>query len=154
MSFKDRKEGRYIKTLIPYIKIMSYVMPSRNDSMNMFEDSIEVTAASKYVNEKRKEGLRNFGLMHVLIASYVRAISQVPSLNRFTNGKRVYSRNNIEYVMTVKKEMRADATETSIKVIFEPTDTATDVYNKMEAAVSGVKATTKATARTRPPPRL
>ena len=41
--------------------------------------------------------------------------------------------------MTVKKEMRADATETSIKVIFEPTDTIKEVYEKMQEAIDKAK---------------
>jgi len=136
---KNRKEGRFIKTLSPYIKITGYIMRTRNDSLNMFQDSIEVTKAQHYILQKRKEGLERFGLLHLLIASYVRTICQVPAINRFVSGRRVYSRHNIEYIMTVKREMALDAEEASIKIIFDPADTAADVYAKFEEALQEVK---------------
>ena len=43
--------------------------------------------------------------------------------------------------MVVKKEMSVDAPDTSIKVHLNPHDTVTDVYNKLNAAVEGVKKT-------------
>ena len=138
-SRKDRKDGRYIKTLIPLIKMMSFIMPERSDACNFFQDSIEVSHAQQFILQKRSEGLERLGLLHLMIASYVRAISQVPALNRFVSGRRVYARNNIEYVMIVKKGMRQESPETPIKVIFDPADTITEVYNKIEAAIDSVK---------------
>ena len=43
--------------------------------------------------------------------------------------------------MVIKKEMSIDSPDTSIKVHLNPRDTAVDVYNKLNAAVEGVKAT-------------
>ena len=43
--------------------------------------------------------------------------------------------------MTVKRALSIDATETSIKVHFEPTDTIFDVYRKMNEKIDEVKAT-------------
>ena len=75
----------------------------------------------------------------MFIAAYVRTISQKPQLNRYINGQRAYARKNIEVVMTVKKTMEENGGETSIKVIFDPTDTVYDVYNKLNAAIDQVK---------------
>lgn len=137
--FGDRKEGRYLRNLSPYYSLMPFIMHQRSDAQNYFKYSIEVSQAIDYIRRKRKEGLEHLGFLHLFVATYVRMLSQCPALNRFISGQRIYARNNIEFVMTVKKEMRADATETSIKVIFEPTDTIKEVYEKMQAAIDKAK---------------
>ena len=63
----------------------------------------------------------------------------MPGINRFVVGRRIYARNNIEVVMTVKRALSIDATETTIKVVFEPTDTILDVYRKMNEKIDEIK---------------
>ena len=41
--------------------------------------------------------------------------------------------------MTVKRSLAIDATETTIKVVFEPTDTIFDVYRKMSEKIDEIK---------------
>jgi hypothetical protein len=63
----------------------------------------------------------------------------MPGVNRFIAGRRIYARDNIEVVMTVKRALSIDATETTIKVVFEPTDTILDVYRKMNEKIDEIK---------------
>ena len=85
--------------------------------------------------EKIKEGKVNFSFLHIMIASYIRAISQRPALNRFVSGQKIYARNTIEVNMVVKRKMSLDTPDACIKVRFEPTDTLDDVYEKFNKAV-------------------
>ena len=55
-------------------------------------------------------------------------------------GRRIYAANDITVVMTIKRALTIDATETSIKIHFEPTDTIFDVYRKMNEKIEEVKA--------------
>lgn len=135
----DRKDGRRIRSLDPYNMITPYIMKDRNDASNQFSDKIEVTELDRYIRRKRTQGMKSMGILHVLIASYVRTVSQCPGINRFISGQRIFSRNNIEVVMTVKKEMLSTGSETSIKVVFDPADTIDDVYNKINAEIEKVK---------------
>ncbi|MGE4483951.1 MAG: 2-oxo acid dehydrogenase subunit E2 [Oscillospiraceae bacterium] len=137
--FGDRKGGHRLRTLDAYNAFTPYIMKQRNDASNLFKDSVELTETDKFILKKRNEGLKGLGLLHIFVASYVRMVSQRPALNRFIAGRFIYSRNNIEIVMTVKKAMTTEASETSIKVIFEPTDTITDVYYKMNEQIEKVK---------------
>jgi len=130
--FGDRKDGRRLRTLTPMAMMIPYIMKVRADSQNKFEDVIDITNIEKYLRKKHSEGHKNMGILHIFIASYVRAIALRPALNRFIAGQHVYSRNNIEGVMTIKKQMSIDSPDTTIKVEFEPTDTAVDVYQKFE----------------------
>lgn len=141
-TWGDRGDGRRIRTLDPMAQITSFFQVERNSCSNLFEESIEITGIDRYIRQKRREGLTDFGITHVLLAAYVRGIARYPQLNRFISGQKVYTRDeDIQYCMVVKKEMRVDSPDTAIKVHLNPADTATDVYHKLNAAVEAVKAT-------------
>ena len=139
-TWGDRTDGRRVRTLSPMAQITSYYQVERNTCSNHFEESFEITHVDRYIRQKRREGLTDFGLTHVLLAAYVRGVAKYPQLNRFISGQKVFSRgNDIQYCMVVKKEMSVDAPDTSIKVHLTPWDTAEDVYHKLNAAVEEVK---------------
>ena len=141
-TWGDRIDGRKVRTLAPMAQITAYFQWERNICSNLFEESFEITHIDRYIRQKRREGLTDFGITHVLLAAYVRGVAKYPQLNRFINGQKVYSRgDDIQYCMVVKKEMTVDSPDTSIKVHLKPTDTAVDVYEKLNAAIESVKAT-------------
>jgi hypothetical protein len=123
-------------------QITMYFQWERNISSNFFEESFEISHIERYIRQKRKEGLTDFGITHVLLAAYIRGLCKYPQLNRFISGQKVYSRGeDIQYCMIVKKQMTVDSPDTSIKVHLRRMDTAEDVYNKLNAAVDKVKQT-------------
>ena len=139
-TWGDRIDGRKIRTLAPMAAITAYFQVERNTCSNLFAEAFEITHVDRYIRQKRREGLKDFGITHVLLAAYVRGIAKYPQINRFISGQKVYSRGeDIQYCMVIKKEMSVDAPDTSIKVHLNPHDTVTDVYNKLNAAVEGVK---------------
>lgn len=137
--FKKNKPGRRIRSLSPYTAMTSFIMKDRCDALNYFQDSIEITEVEKFLRQKRDEGLKGIGFLHMFIAAYVRTVSQKPVLNRYICGQRQFAAKDIIVVMTIKKTMSADAEDTTIKVKFDPRDTLTDVYNKMNDAIMKVK---------------
>ncbi len=141
-TWGDRKDGRKIRTLDPMAQITAYFQVERNTCSNLFEESFEISHIDRYIRQKRKEGYTDFGINHVLLAAYVRGVAKYPQLNRFISGQKVYSRGeDIQYSMVIKKEMRVDSPDTSFKLHLNPHDTAIDVYEKMNAAVEGIKST-------------
>ena len=137
--FGDRKEGRLLRSLPGYSKFIPFIMPQRNDRSIHYEESFEITELDCRLRKLRVEGYKGIGILHFLIAAYIRCISMLPGVNRFVVGRRIYARNNIEIIMTVKRSITLDATETSIKVQFEPTDTIFDVYRKMNEKINEIK---------------
>lgn len=135
----DRGDGRLVRNLTPMHKITPFIMVERNDASNFIRDSIEVSKIDEYIRRKRKSGLKGFGIMHIIVAAYIRCISQRPAVNRFVSGQRVYSRNRIEININVKKEMTLESPDTVVKIVFEPTDTADDVYYKMKTVIDESK---------------
>ena len=141
-TWGDRNDGRRVRTLDPMAQITSYFQVERNTCSNLFEESFEITGVDRYIRQKRREGMKDFGITHVLLAAYVRSVAKYPQLNRFVSGQKVYSRGeDIQYCMVIKKEMKVSSPDTAIKVHLHPGDTSKDVYEKLNAAVEKVKAT-------------
>ena len=141
-TWGDRCDGRRIRTLAPMARITMYFQWERNICSNFFEDSIEISHIERYIRQKRREGLTDFGITHVLLAGYTRALCKFPQVNRFIAGQKVYSRGeDIQYCMVIKKEMSIDSPDTAIKVHLKRTDTAEDIYHKLNAAIDKVKQT-------------
>ena len=61
-------------------------------------------------------------------------------MNRFFSGQRVYQRDDdVQFTMTIKKDMRTDGEETTIKLHLKPTDTTKEVYEKLNALIEEAK---------------
>jgi len=139
-TWKDRVDGRYIRSSPPIEQITPFIMPARCGANILFDESVEISELDRYVRIKRREDMPNFCMTHAIIAAYVRTVAKYPAVNRFVAGQRIYSRGeDIVVCMTVKKEMTKESPDTVIKVHFHPGDTARDVYEKFNAAVVSAK---------------
>lgn len=139
--FGDRYDGYRIHSLPPMINIVPFIMKTRNDACNFFQGTVEMGRIDNYIHKKRKEdGLTGFGFLHVIVAAYVRTISQKPGLNRFTAGQRIYQHGPVTLSMMVRKSMELNAQESAIKIDFDPACTADEVYNLMNEKVAEAKA--------------
>lgn len=131
----DRGDGRRVRGVSPMTRVACYIMEDRTGASNRIRDCIEVTALEKYVREKRTEGMKSFTMMHAIIAAYVRVLSQMPALNRFIAGHKIFSRNKIEVALTIKKEMNLESPDTVVKIFPEYGMTAKDVYELMQKEI-------------------
>ncbi len=127
---EEMKEGRRIKSLDPFTTIIPYIMVERSDSQNTITDCFDVSGAEALIRKLRAEGYDSIGILHIVLAAYVRAISQRPGVNRYIRGQKIYARKGIVINMAVKKKMSISGRETTIKLHFEPSDTLYDVYKK------------------------
>ena len=61
----------------------------------------------------------------------MRVVSQLPGINRFIRGQRVYARHGIEMCMAIKKERKLNAPETVVKLYASPSDTLNMIYEQL-----------------------
>ena len=134
---KRVKEGRR-RRLDPFSAIIPYIMVQRNDAQNHIEISFETANAEAMIRELRQEGYDSIGMLHILIAAYVRTVSQRPAVNRFIRGQKIYARNDIVVNLAVKKKMSLEGVETTIKMHFKPEYTIFDVYDVVNDALKEV----------------
>lgn len=130
-----KKEGQKISFVNPMSCLINYIMPNRNGATNNFTCELDITETEEYISGKKAEGLKGFGLLHVTLAAYTRMISQRPGINRYIRGQKVYARNDIQYSLVVKKELKLDAPETCINLITSPNATAMDIYDDINQLI-------------------
>ncbi len=125
----DRSDGRRLRTLPPISMVSPYIMKTRAGAQNKVHYTLDIENVEAYIRKKRQEGLKSFGVLHVLVAAYVRTVARRPAINRFISGQKIYARNNIEAIMAIKMSMTLEAPDTMIKLPFSPDATADDVYH-------------------------
>ncbi|MCL2151497.1 MAG: hypothetical protein FWH57_00820 [Oscillospiraceae bacterium] len=135
----DRRDGRRLRTLDPYNSMSPFIMKYKSDASNYFSGLIDVAYIEKFLQEKRQQGYQGIGILHLFVAAYIRVISQYPGVNRFVSGQRIFARNDIEFIMTIKTQMKTSASETSIQVAFDASDTIFDVFNKINVEIDKVR---------------
>lgn len=139
---KRMREGHRIKNLNPFDTFIPYVMVERNDSQNTVNDFFEIAPAENFIKEMRDEGLEGFGVLHVILAAYVRMVSQRPRTNRYIRGQRIYGRNEITVSLAIMRKMSIDGIETTIKMHFKPDYDIYQIYDEVTKKIEqGMKAT-------------
>lgn len=139
-SWGDRPDGRRVRGVGIITQVSSYIMATRQDASNHIRDRVEVSDIDRYIQEKRAEGYKNMGFMHVFLAAYVRAVAKYPGINRFIAGQKIYSRgNDIQFSMVVKNSMSLDGEESCLKLHLTPYDTIYDIYDKLDAEIVRIK---------------
>lgn len=142
--FGKRYDGRRVRSIDPIQCITPYIMKTRTDAMNMFEESFSCEEMDAFIKAKRAEGLR-LTYMHLTIAALVRTIAQRPRLNRFVMNGKIYTRPKIWVSFVVHHDLRSEEDGTTIKLCFEGTENLREIAEKIDEAV--MKETTKHTEK-------
>lgn len=139
--FGRRPDGRAVGSSVdPITRITPYIMVERNDAQCSSTQYIDSDILTEYMRKKRDEGFR-VSQMEIIIAAFVRTISQMPQLNRFVVNKKLYARKELTVSLVVLKERSAShVVETTVKGFFDPGDTIYDVSKRIRKLVVENKA--------------
>ena len=133
--FGHRPDGKRLSSIDPIVRITPYLMPMRCDAMVFLEHNIDYEKMARYIAAKSAEG-QKVTFMQIIVAAYVRAVSQHPEINRYIINKQYFSRNNCTVSFTILKDPQdPNSPEAALKVKFDPTDTLFDVRDRMNAVV-------------------
>lgn len=135
--FGYRPDGRRISSIDPIVRMTPYLMPMRCDAQVFLQHKVDYEKLARYIAAQSNKG-EKITFMNIIVAAYVRAVSQHPEVNRFIMNKQYYSRNNCTVSFTMLKDPHnADGGETVVKIRFDPTDTIYDVRDRMSAPGGG-----------------
>ena len=133
--FGHRPDGRRLKGIDPIVQITPYLMPMRCDAQVFLEHKLDYEMLSRYIARKAVDG-EKITFMQLIVAAYVRGVSQHPEINRFIKNKQYYARNNLSVSFTLLKDSQNhDSSESTVRIEFDPSDTLFDVRDRMVAAV-------------------
>lgn len=134
-----RSDGSLLKSLRPFVKVIPYVMEKRSDAQNFSKQILCADSIDRYIDEKKGQGFR-LNYMHLFIACYVRLIAERPELNRFIMNSQIYQRNDIYISMAIKRSLRDEGEETTVKFKFTGNENIYEITeiinNKIDEAMS------------------
>ncbi len=133
--FGKRPDGRILRNLDPMQQIMPYIMKTRTDSMNMFEDTFACEPLDAYIKEKAAQSIK-INYMHIFIASLVRVFALRPQLNRFVMNGRIYARPKIWVSFVVHPTLQDGSTGTTIKLCFDGTENIFEIAKIIDEAIA------------------
>jgi len=134
--FGRRHDGRRVRNLDPIIEATPYVMPMRCDAMVYLNHDLDYEPLMRYIAKKARDEKIKITFLQLLIAAYVRAISQVPEINRFIINKQYYNRTELTCALVVLMDTKdGSIKENTIKVRFDPSDTIYDVQARVNKKV-------------------
>ena len=133
-DYMNRSDGYKLKDCDPFYEIIPHIMSHRYDAMNYINLEIDLEPIQDYVNECRTNGI-NMKHMSVVIAAYLRLVSQNPNLNRFVINKRIYARNHFCVSFVTLKIEGDTGEETVAKLYFNLDDDIFEVNRKVTEAI-------------------
>ena len=134
--FGYRPDGRRVSSIDPIVRITPYLMPMRCDAQVFLQHKVDYEMLARYIAAQSAKG-EKITFMNIIIAAFVRTVSQHPEINRYIMNKQYYSRNNCTVSFTMLKEpQNAEAGETAVKIKFDLTDTLYDVRDRMNAVIN------------------
>ena len=137
--FGKRSDGFLVKGIDPVVALTPYIMPMRCDAQVMTVLKLPYEPLARYIAEKRIQG-HQISFMEMIIASYVRSISQMPELNRFIANKRFYTRKEIVVSFAVLQDTTDGSDKENIaKCKFDPRDTLFDVASRIQEAIKATR---------------
>ena len=132
---KRRPDGVYIDNINPYTKIMPHIMPHRYDAMNWCKVEVSCDGIDKFIAEQRKLGVY-YNYYNIVMAAVVRVMAMRPSLNRFVKNRRIYQHNDVTASFAVKKVLKDDSEDTTVKLHFKGDETLPQVKQMMDDIIA------------------
>lgn len=123
-----RADGRKVKPDDPMYYLIPYFLTHRYDAMNMITVDVPEEPLRQYMNAKRREGI-HISHMALLIAAYLRTMSEFPDLNRFVGNKTIYEHKDITVSLVVLRP--GNGGDAFSKIYLDTNDTIFDIQRKM-----------------------
>ena len=100
--FGHRSDGRKLKTVPPFFRVIPNVMLERSDAQVYFKQDIILKDMDAYIDKKAEEGIK-LSYMNIIYAALVRILAERPYLNRFAMNGSLFARNKIYVSLAIKK---------------------------------------------------
>ena len=134
--FGFRPDGRRVSSIDPIVGITPYLMPMRCDAQVFLQHRVDYELLTRYIAAQAAKG-EKITFMQIIIAAFVRTVSQHPEINRFILNKQFFARNMCAVSFTMlKNPQNAEMGETAVKVKYDLTDTIYDVRDRMEKVIN------------------
>ena len=77
----SRPDGTFLKKVHPYRRMLSFVMPGRNESVVYFDDYVKADALLDYIQRTRQDAF-HVDITHCLVAALAEGLRHNPKMNQ------------------------------------------------------------------------
>jgi pyruvate/2-oxoglutarate dehydrogenase complex dihydrolipoamide acyltransferase (E2) component len=104
-SFKDRRDGRYVRDMDGMHIIMAHLLPRRTACEASLTETIDLSNILSYLEQKNSDGgAVKYTIFHIIAAAAGKMLVLRPYLNRFIAGRRYYQREEVTLAFVVKRQ--------------------------------------------------
>lgn len=149
----DRRDGRWLKEEDGLHTIMPYLYPNRTDNEAFIQETIDLEQINKYIEKKNnelkekvekgelpKEALDDpYKMFQVILSMLVKTFTLRPKMNRFIQGKKLFSRNVLSFGFVVKKKFQDNGEEGLAYKEFGPESTMDSVHEEIVKEINHCK---------------
>lgn len=130
----SRSDGELIRRVHPYRRLMAYIMPTRNESAVYFDTFARMDRLLPYIEEARKRF--DLDITHCLVAAAGIGLLEVPKMNRFVSGRRLYQRKGRFITFSMKrKQLDREAKLAVVKLEILPGESFPQLCGRINALV-------------------
>lgn len=135
--FGDRKDGKKIRDIDGFHKIMIDIKSERCDADVYINQKFDVSNLVKYIEEKKKEDPMNkITFFHAFLTAFAKTIYNRPLMNRFIANRTFYDRNEVIIAFVAKVAFDDKSEEVMINVTVEPDDNIFTLRDKISKRVN------------------
>jgi pyruvate/2-oxoglutarate dehydrogenase complex dihydrolipoamide acyltransferase (E2) component len=130
-----RADGDVVRGLSPVRRMMPYLMPTRNESVVYYEQILDATALTAFIQRWNDTHEHKITPFHCVMASLARALHARPGLNRFVSGRRIYQRRGVQLSFAAKRAFADDAPLVTVKMEVPAGEPFEETVRRIHAAV-------------------
>ncbi len=135
-----RPDGKVVKNLPEYRRIMPYFLRHKYESLFYWETDIETEKGEAFIEKMSKEYDTKITFFHLVLHSLVKTFTAYPRVNRFVKAGKIYQRDRIWFSFSVKKEMTTEAKISVAKREFKSSFTLKDTIHSARKEIKKGKA--------------
>lgn len=104
----------------PFRRMMQFLMRSRNESAVYFEQDLDLTKTTGFIERYNATHDKRITVFHVFTWAIAHVLHARPRMNRFVMGHRVYQRDGVWLSYSAKKELADGSPIVVLKREFDP----------------------------------
>ena len=136
----DRRDGTLIRDLDSMHYIMPLMYPNRCDNEAYISETLDLTNAKKFLEEKNASHPEyKYNVFQLIVTAMLKTITLRPKMNAFIANYNMYQRNEVSASFTIKKIFADNGGEALAFIHSKPEDTLDSIHNEIYRQVSYVR---------------
>lgn len=136
----NRWDGDLVRDLDADRRIMPYIMRGRNESIALFESTVDVTRTEEFLWEfNRQHPGAHATPFHVVVWALGKVFQEYPHLDRFVAGGRIYQRRETTFSFAAKQAMEESAPLVTVKRRIDPDASFAELVTALHDEVDGAR---------------